>query len=46
MGNKGVAMVHACHPSYSRKRDIGGSWSKLAWIKRETLSPKQPEQRG
>jgi hypothetical protein len=29
-----------CHPGDSRKQKIGGSWSRLAWAKSETLSPK------
>jgi hypothetical protein len=33
-------VVHACHPSYGRKLEIEGSWSKTAWAKSETLSPK------
>jgi hypothetical protein len=35
-----------CHPSYSRKRKIGGSWSRLAQAKSEILSLKLPEQNG
>uniref|UniRef100_A0A8C0VUJ5 Uncharacterized protein n=1 Tax=Castor canadensis TaxID=51338 RepID=A0A8C0VUJ5_CASCN len=30
----------ACHSSNNGKHKIGGSWSKPAWVKRETLCPK------
>jgi hypothetical protein len=33
-------MVHACHPSYSRKHKIEGSQSIPAWAKNVTLSLK------
>jgi hypothetical protein len=46
MEKAGVAAC-ACHPSHSdRKRKMGGSWSRPAWAKSETLAPKQPEQNG
>jgi hypothetical protein len=41
-----TVVMCTCHPSYGRKFKIGGSQSRLAWAKGETLSPKQPEQRG
>jgi hypothetical protein len=30
-------VVGTCHPSDGGKHKIGGSWSKLAWTKSETL---------
>jgi hypothetical protein len=38
---KKLGMVEStCHPSNDKKHKIGGSWSKLAWAKSKTLSPK------
>jgi hypothetical protein len=31
-------VVCASHPSHGRKHKIGGSWSRQAWVKHETLS--------
>jgi hypothetical protein len=33
-------VVCACHPSDSEKNKIGRLWSRSAWGKSETLSPK------
>jgi ribosomal protein L31 len=33
-------MMHTCHPSYFGNFKIGGSWSRPAWAKSGTLSPK------
>jgi hypothetical protein len=35
-----------CHPCYSRKHKEGGSQTKLAWAKSETLSQKQKQKTG
>jgi hypothetical protein len=42
LSRKKLDMVgHACHFSYNRKCQIGGSLSRLAWVKKdETLFPK------
>jgi hypothetical protein len=37
---KSWARWHTCHPSDYRKHKLGGSWSRLAWAKNKTLSPK------
>jgi hypothetical protein len=34
------SITHTCHLTNSRKHKLEGSWSRLAWAKRETLSPK------
>jgi hypothetical protein len=46
LNRNGVAVVYTCRPSDDRKLKKGGSWSRLAWAKSETPSPKQPEERG
>jgi hypothetical protein len=40
-GKKKLEMVAGvCHSSYSRKPKIGGLWSRPAWVKSKTLTPK------
>jgi hypothetical protein len=39
-------VVYACHPSNCGKYKIGGSQSRSALAKSETLFPKYPEQKG
>jgi hypothetical protein len=39
-------MAHTCHPIYRGKCKVGGSLSRPAWVKSETLSPKYLEQKG
>jgi hypothetical protein len=39
-GKKLGMVVCACHPNNNRKHKIGEWWSRLAWAKSETLSPK------
>jgi hypothetical protein len=29
-------VAHTCHPSYSGKLKIGGSWSRIGWTKKKT----------
>jgi hypothetical protein len=35
-----------CHPSDGRELKIGGSWSRLAWTKSETLSWETQHKKG
>jgi hypothetical protein len=35
-----------CHPRDSEKYKIGGLYSRMAWAKNKTLSPKLSEQKG
>jgi hypothetical protein len=39
-GKKLSMVAWACHPSLGRIHKIGGSQSRPAWAKNETLSPK------
>jgi hypothetical protein len=45
-GKKLGMVVHACHPSYGRKLKIGGSESRPAWAKSESLSPNNQNKKG
>jgi hypothetical protein len=46
MGKELGAVACTCYPSYGWKLNIGGLQSQQAWAKSDTLSPKQPEQKG
>jgi hypothetical protein len=38
-------VIHAYHPSNGTKHKIGGTWSRVAWEKSKTISPKELQQK-
>jgi hypothetical protein len=47
LNQKKLDMVASiCHPSSGRVGQTGRFQSKLAWVKSQNLSPKQPQQKG